>query len=90
MKHQSLGVMFLALAFSCSSAATQEVSPSPWPVCAELDAAAVWGIEEAGQAQQVSGEKLAAAFFLVMKARIACAEGRLSEAVSIYDDASFD
>ena len=50
----------------------------------------MWDIEEAGQSQQISGEKVAAAFFLVMKARIACEEGRLSEAVAIYDDVSFD
>ena len=89
MRQQLLVAMVLALVFSCSSAATQ-ADPSPWPVCAELDAAAMWDIEEAGQAQQISGEKVAAAFFLVMKARIACEEGRLSEAVAFYDDASLD
>jgi hypothetical protein len=90
MRHQSLGATFLALICSCSIAATQEAKPSHWPLCAELDAAAIWQIEEAGETQQISGEKVAAAFFLVMKARSACAEGRLSEAVAIYDDASFD
>jgi predicted outer membrane protein len=90
MPHQSLGAIFLALVLSSASAATQEVSPSHWPVCAELDAAAMWEIEEAGQTQQISSEKLAAAFFLVMKARRACEEGRLSDAVAIYDDVSFD
>ncbi len=89
MRHQSLVATILALVFSCSSATTQ-ARPSHWPVCAELDAAAMWHIEEAGEAQQISGEKVAAAFFLVMRARRACAEGRLSEAVGIYDDVSFD
>jgi hypothetical protein len=89
MPHQSLGAIFLALILSSASAATQ-VSPSHWPVCAELDAAAIWEIEEAGQTQQISSEKLADAFFLVMKARRACEEGRLSDAVAIYDDVSFD
>jgi len=90
MPHQSLAAVFLALVLSCASAGAQEVTPSHWPVCAELDAAAMWGIEEAGQAQHVSAEKIAAAFFLVMKARSACEAGRLSEAVAIYDDASLD
>jgi len=90
MQHQSLATFFLALVLSCASAAAQEMTPSHWPVCAELDAAAMWGIEEAGRTQQISGEKLAAAFLLVMKARGACEEGRLSEAVAIYDDASLD
>lgn len=90
MPHQSLAAIFLASILSCASAAAQEKAPAHWPVCAELDAAAIWGIEEAGQTQQVSGEKLAAAFFLVMKARSACEEGRLSEAVAIYDDVSLD
>ena len=86
MRHQSFCVTSLASVLSCSSAATQEGAPSHWPVCAELDAAAIWGIEEAGTTQQISGEKLVAAFFLVMKARSACPEGRLSEAVAIYGD----
>ena len=89
MRHQLLVAMVLASVFSISSAATQ-AGPSQWPVCAELDAAAMWDIEEAGQSQQIAGEKVAAAFFLVIKARIACEEGRLSEAVGIYDDVSFD
>ena len=90
MPHQSLAAVFLALVLSCASAGAQEVTPSHWPVCAELDAAAIWEIEEAGQTQQISSEKLADAFFLVMKARRACEEGRLSDAVAIYDNVSFD
>jgi len=89
MRHQLLVAIVLALVLSGASAA-QEKTPPHWPVCAELDAAAIWGIEEAAQTQQVSAEKLAAAFFLVMKARNACEEGRLGEAVAIYDDASLD
>ena len=85
----SLAAFSLALILSGASAA-QEKTPSHWPVCAELDAAATWGIEEAGQTQEVSGDQLAAAFFLVMKARNACEQGRLSEAVALYDDAWLD
>ena len=90
MRHRSLAAFFLVLFSSYSSFAIQQSSPPHWPVCAELDAAAVWDIEEAGQTQQIAGEKLADAFFLVMKARRACEEGRLSDAVAIYDEVSFD
>jgi hypothetical protein len=82
--------MSLALACLPFGAAGQDGSPPHWPICAELDLAAIWGIEDAGKAQEISGEKLAVAFFLVMKARNACAEGRLSEAVAIYDDVMLD
>ena len=78
MRHRSLVATILALVFSCSSAASP-ARPSHWPVCAELDAAAMWHIEEAGEAQQISGEKVAAAFFLVMRARRACAGGASSQ-----------
>ena len=90
MRHRSLAAFSLVLFSSYSCLAAQQLAPPHWPVCAELDAAVVWEIEEAGQTQQTSGEKLAAAFFLVMEARRACAEGRLSDAVAIYDDVSFD
>ena len=90
MRHHLLAAMVLALACSPIGAAAQVRDPPRWPVCAELDLAAIWDIEEAGKVQQISGERLAAAFLLVMKARNACAEGRLSEAVAIYDEATFD
>jgi hypothetical protein len=90
MRHRLLATIILALVSSPSSAAPQETAPPHWPVCAELDLAAIWDIEEAAKTQQISGETLAASFFLVMKARNACAEGRLSEAVAIYDDISFE
>jgi len=89
MRHH-LPAMVLALVCSPIGVAAQVPDPPHWPVCAELDLAAMWDIEEAGKMQQLSGERLAAAFFLVMKARNACAEGRLSEAVAIYDEARFD
>ena len=90
MPHQSLAAVFARVDPFMRERRCPRGTPSHWPVCAELDAAATWGIEEAGQTQQVSGDQLAAAFFLVMKARSACEAGRLSEAVAIYDDASLD
>jgi len=60
------------------------------PLCAELDLAALSGIEMAADTGKIPGDKIAAAFFSLMAARNACAEGRVSQAVSIYDDISFD
>ena len=37
------------------------------------------------EAQDVASDKLAAAFFTMMRARKACAEGRVSEGEAIYD-----
>ena len=88
MRHL-LAAMFFALLSSGSNAANEP--PSAYlPLCAELDLAAISQIELAASTGQIAGEDIAAAFFLVMDARRACAAGRLSEALAIYDDISFD
>ena len=88
MRHL-LAAMAFALLSSASYAANEP--PSAYlPLCAELDLVAISGIELAASTGQVSGEKIAAVFFRVMDARNACAEGRVSEALAIYDDISFD
>jgi hypothetical protein len=84
-----LATVFLALLPSASIAASGP--PSAYlPLCAELDLAAIIRIESASSAGQFAGGEIAAAFFSVMEAREACAKGRVSEALVIYDDIAFD
>jgi hypothetical protein len=89
MRHHSLPAIFSLLLSTATLASTED--PRAYPrLCAELDLAAISHIESVADAQQVSGEKLAAAFFSVMNARNACAEGRHNEAFAIYRGISFD
>jgi hypothetical protein len=84
-----LAASILALLSSkCFSA--DEPPSSYLPLCAELDLAAVSDIELASGTGQASADKIAAAFFRVMEARDACASGRVSEALAIYDDITFE
>jgi hypothetical protein len=53
--------------------------------CAMRDVELLTSIEEHGEAQDVAGDKLAEAFFTMMAARRACAEGREHDAFAIYD-----
>ena len=88
MRHLLAAVIF-ALLPSTSNAANEP--PSAYlPLCAELDLAAITNIESAANTGQVAGETIAAAFLRVMDARKDCAEGRVSEALAIYDDIAFD
>jgi hypothetical protein len=88
MRHL-LAAMVLAL-FSSASNAANEPPSAYLPLCAELDLAAITSIESAASTGQIASETIAAAFFQVMDARNACAEGRVSEALAIYDDIAFD
>jgi hypothetical protein len=53
--------------------------------CAQRDLQVVTLIEERGDAQDVAASKLLEAYLDMSRARIACIEGRESEALSIYD-----
>jgi hypothetical protein len=53
--------------------------------CARRDLQVVTLIEERGDAQDVAASKLLEAALEMSRARIACIEGRESEALSIYD-----
>jgi hypothetical protein len=53
--------------------------------CALRDLQLVTSIEARGEAQDVPGGKLAAAFFAVVEARRACDAGRIDEALAVYD-----
>ena len=84
-------ILLVILFSTLSTAASASTENSAFPkLCAELDLAVTSDIELAANAQQIPGEKLAAAFFAVMDARNACAEGRYDEALVIYDSIAFD
>ena len=88
MRHM-LATMLIALLPTASNAANEP--PSAYlPLCAELDLAAITDIESASRTGLVASDDLAAAFFKVMDARTACADGRVSEALAIYDDIALD
>jgi hypothetical protein len=89
MMRHLFATAFLALLPSASLAANEP--PSAYlPLCAELDLAAIIRIELASSTRLTAADDIAAAFFMVMDARKACAEGRVSEALAIYDDIAFD
>jgi hypothetical protein len=54
-------------------------------VCAQRDANAVLLIEEHGEVQDIAAEKLANAYLTMLTARTACGEGRVADALAIYD-----
>jgi hypothetical protein len=53
--------------------------------CAVRDLRNLTTIGEHGEAQDVAGEDIAAAFFALLKARQACAAGNITEALAIYE-----
>lgn len=90
MRNRVLLVVLFAL-LSGGAAAAAEPPPTVYPrLCAELDLAVISDIELAANTHQIAGEKLAAAFFSLLRARSACAEGRDKEAIAIYDSILFD
>ena len=89
MMRHLLATTVFALLSSAANAANEP--PSAYlPLCAELDLAAITSIESAANTEEIAGVAVAAAFLQVMEARRACAQGRVSEALSIYDDIAFD
>jgi len=88
MRHL-IAASILALFFSTSFAADHPPS-SYLPLCAELDLAAISDIELASITEQAPPDKIAAAFFQVVEARKACLSGRVSEALALYDDITFE
>ena len=54
-------------------------------VCLEADLRLTTRIEAHGEAQDVTGEVLAKAFFTVLQARRACNQGQVETAMKLYD-----
>lgn len=59
--------------------------PTGSPVCAARDLKLVMLIDELGEAKAAPGERLADAFFTMVKARDLCRAGRIAEALAVYD-----
>jgi hypothetical protein len=53
--------------------------------CALRDVQLVTQLEQQGEAQAVAGDILYEAFWTMMRARHACAEGRVSAGLALYD-----
>ena len=53
--------------------------------CALKEIPALTTIEEHGEAQDVPSERLAEAALTMQRARLACREGRVGEALALYD-----
>ena len=58
-------------------------------VCANRDLQLVTLVEAHGQGNSVAPQMVADAFFVVMQARVACSEGRVRDAVALYDGIEF-
>jgi hypothetical protein len=70
-----------------SSANTGAAQDDTAQRCAARDVQFVLALEELGDKQTVAGEKLYAAFVTMLDARHVCFEGRLAEAMQMYDRA---
>ena len=55
--------------------------------CSAKDIAVITLIEERGETGDVSGDRLAAAHLVMLDARTACSDGRVSEALVLYQSA---
>jgi hypothetical protein len=77
-----------SLVLACGLSTLAEASGSAGsipPICAKRDLQTVMLIEEHGQRQDVSAERLATATFVMQSAREACSAGRTDIALAIYD-----
>jgi hypothetical protein len=54
--------------------------------CALKETAAITVIEDHGEAEDLPADRLSAAGLTMFRARLACYEGRVSEALALYDD----
>jgi hypothetical protein len=75
--------------FLFSGGATVAGAVEPRAICAARDVQFVTLLEQHGEAQDVAGDQLLEAFFTAVKARAACSEGHIAEAVAIYDSIVF-
>ena len=94
----------VAIRLSSPGSGSVALTSEPWPSrgtfsavaaerpdlkeCAVRDLRILTTIGEHGEAQDVAGEDIAAAFFTLLKARQACAAGNITEALAIYDSIS--
>jgi len=75
-----------AFALAALASAAMPAAAQDHPVeCAQRDVQLVTQLEQVGEAQTVPGEIMFEAFMTVMRARRACAQGRVALGLALYD-----
>lgn len=83
---RSMKPVVTALALLVFASSVSATTAQTYPVeCAQRDVQLVTQIEQIGEAQSVPGEIMFEAFMTVMRARKACAQGRVAVALALYD-----
>ena len=83
---QPIKPVIAAFALAALASAAMPAAAQDHPVeCAQRDVQLVTQIEQIGEAQSVSGEIMFEAFMTVMRARRACAQGRVALGLALYD-----
>lgn len=83
---QPIKPVIAAFALAAFASAATPAAAQDHPVeCAQRDVQLVTQIEQIGEAQSVPGEIMFEAFMTVMRARKACAQGRVAVALALYD-----
>jgi hypothetical protein len=76
------GVVFLLGAYATAGMAQ---ATSGFPLCAARDVEVIVLVENHGAAGDIAPERLATAGLMQMQARLACSAGRVTEAITLYD-----
>jgi hypothetical protein len=84
-RHDHSTLAALCLCAKINTATAGEHTESFALACANRDLQLITLIEEHGKADIVAPEELTQAFLIVLQARIACYEGRVCEAIALYD-----
>lgn len=83
---RSIKPVVAALALLVFASSVSATTAQTYPVeCAQRDVQLVTQIEQIGEAQSVPGDIMFEAFMTVMRARKACAQGRVALGLALYD-----
>jgi hypothetical protein len=88
LKKPSLRQWIMTLACLCAGAGIAKTADRLHMTaaeCAARDLKLITLIEDRGEAQDIASDQLAEMAFAMLRAREACHEGRVTEAVAIYD-----
>jgi hypothetical protein len=75
----------IATAVSVNAGISAEQDASARAVCAARELLLTTLVEAHGEVPNAASEKLAEASIMIMRARIACDEGRVKDAITVYD-----
>jgi hypothetical protein len=78
-------VFAACVAYSAAGATAHEQSTSLASICAEREVQVITLLEDHGRSQDISSDALGEAGLARMQAQTACYQGRVAEAISIYD-----